>query len=189
MLLIALALAAIDLPPPRPMSVAGVARSDHRPGPGQRRPLRHRQRLTVSCDPAHYHGLRVSFTSSAWLSRGNIFTGERPLTYRFDQSEPVRQEWNIRDRSARLEHGGHVTAFLDGLIAADLLVFRTRDVRGASARPQLPGSSARAPRWRSCSRSAAKPACARACSEPLRFDRIAREAEMTPVAKGPTWGA
>jgi hypothetical protein len=128
MLLVALALAAIDLPPPRPMAVA----VSHDPITDQVRASADLydtgQRLTISCDPTHYHGLRVSFTSSAWLSRGNIFTGERPLTYRFDRGEPVRQEWNIRDRNARLVSSGHVAAFLDGLIGADLLVFRTRDV-------------------------------------------------------------
>lgn len=128
MLLIALALAAIDLPPPQPMAVE-VSRD---PITDQVRASADlydiRQRLTLACDATHYRGIRVSFTSSAWLSRGNVFTGERPLTYRFDQDEPRRHEWNIRDRSARLESRGEVTAFVRALIDAELLVFRTRDV-------------------------------------------------------------
>lgn len=128
MLLIALALAAIDLPPPRPMAVE-VSRD---PITDQVRASANLydsgQRLTLACDAAHFQGLRVSFTSSAWLSRGNIFTGERPLTYRFDDNEPRRHEWLIRDRSARLESRGEILSFVSALIGADRLVFRTRDV-------------------------------------------------------------
>jgi hypothetical protein len=128
MLLVALALAAIDLPPPRPMAVE-VSRD---PITDQVRASANLydsgQRLTIACDAAHYRGVRVSFTSSAWLSRGNIFSGERPLIYRFDQNEPRRHNWTIRDRAARLSGRGEVAVFVGALIGADLLVFRTRDV-------------------------------------------------------------
>ena len=129
MYLIALALAAID-PPPRPMTIEFSRDSitdevrvklELRDGPN---------RIEVSCDPAQYRGIRVDLHTHRWLARGNVLTGQRPLTYRFDEARPRRTMWNVSDRRARLEGRRRVLAFLRALAASERLVVRTRDVEG-----------------------------------------------------------
>jgi hypothetical protein len=128
MLLIALALAGVEPPPPAPMSVEVV-----------RDPITDRisasanlydagQKLTVTCDASDYGGIRVVFSSNRWLARDSFFTGERPLVYRFDNQRPRRLIWVMRDRGARLAGRQRVGAFLGWLIRSERLVFRTRDV-------------------------------------------------------------
>ena len=86
------------------------------------------QRLTLACDPHDFEFIRVTFTSNRWLVRGNVITRERPLIYRFDDNRPVRLIWIVKDREARLAGRHRVGDFLAGLIDADEVVFRTRDV-------------------------------------------------------------
>jgi hypothetical protein len=87
------------------------------------------QRLSVSCDPAHYRGLRVSFSSMHWLARGNVLTGERAIVYRFDDQRPRRLLWQVGSRSGHIgDRRGRVAPFLRALIGAQRLVLRTRDV-------------------------------------------------------------
>jgi len=86
------------------------------------------RRLTLACDPHDFEFIRVTFTSNRWLVRGNFITRERPLIYRFDDHRPVRLIWIVKDREARLAGRTRVGAFLRGLIDADEVVFRTRDV-------------------------------------------------------------
>lgn len=137
MLLAALALLAadpvpdrmiVDPPPPRPMTLDV-----------QRDPITDQvratasiydagQRLDVSCDPARYEGVHVALSTRNWFAGDSFFTGERPLIYRFDSQPPQRFVWIMRDRGARLAGRGRVTFFLSGLIVAERLVFRSRDV-------------------------------------------------------------
>jgi len=128
MLLAALALAAVEPPPPHPMTVEvnrdaitdKVSASANLYDAGQR--------LTIACDRAHYHGIRVTFSTNRWMAGDSILTGERPLIYRFDEQRPRRLIWIMRDRGARLAGRGRVTFFLYGLISSERLVFRTRDI-------------------------------------------------------------
>jgi hypothetical protein len=129
MLLIALALAAID-PPPRPMTLEFErdsitdeisVKAELRDGPN---------RIEVTCDPADYRGIRVDLHTNRWLARGNMLTGERPLTYRFDDARPRRTMWDVSHRRARLEGRRRVLAFMRALAASRRLVVRTRDVEG-----------------------------------------------------------
>lgn len=117
-----------DPPPPRPMSVETVRDSitDHVRVTATLRDAT--QRLTLSCDPHDYEFIRVRFTSMRWLVRGNFITRERPLIYRFDDLPPRRLIWIVKDREARLAGRRRVTEFLREFVAADELVFRTRDV-------------------------------------------------------------
>jgi len=128
MLFVALALAAVDPPSPRPMAVEVV----RDPITDQVKASAHiydaGQRLTVACDPARYEGVQVSFSTRHWLAGDSFFTGERPLIYRFDAEPPRRFIWIMRDRGARLSGRGRVSYFLSGLIAAERLVFRARDI-------------------------------------------------------------
>jgi len=126
MFLMALTLAAVE-PPPRPMEVEVIrdaitdqvrAFATVRAG---------RDRLVVSCDPARYRGVRVSFHAAHWLSRGNLFTGERPVVFRFDDLPPRRMMWDVDNRRGMLT-GSRVYNFLNHLVAADRLVIRTRDI-------------------------------------------------------------
>lgn len=145
MLLIALALAATE-PPPRPMTVEVVtdAITDQVSASAI---LRDRgERLVVACDASEYEGLRVSFHSTHWLARGNLFSGQRPLIYRFDDQPPRRMLWNVRERSGRLRGQSRVIPFLRALIGAERLVIRTLDIedrrfdllfRIAGARPAI----------------------------------------------------
>lgn len=125
---VALASAAIETPPPRPMSVE-VARDTISDRVSATATLRDgQQRLTLSCDPDEHDFIRVRFTSNRWLVYGNFITGERPLYYRFDDMPPRRLIWILEDRTGRLGGRHRVTEFLQGLIAGHVLVFRTRDV-------------------------------------------------------------
>ena len=76
--------------------------------------------------------MRVSFSSSPrWVARGSsLLTRERPIVYRFDSQRPRRYIWFMRDRGARLSGARRVAWFLEGLLTAEQLVFRTRDVEG-----------------------------------------------------------
>ena len=86
------------------------------------------QRLTLTCDSADYGGMQVSFSSSRWVARGSFITRERPLVYRFDSERPRRHVWWVRDRGAFMRGQARVGRFLYGLITAERLVIRTRDV-------------------------------------------------------------
>jgi len=127
MFLMALTLAAVE-PPPRPMEVEVIrdpitdqvrAFATVRAG---------RDRLVVSCDPARYRGARVSFHAAHWLARGNVFTGERPVVFRFDDLPPRRTMWDIDNRRGTLAGRARVNNFLANLVSADKLVIRTRDI-------------------------------------------------------------
>ena len=87
-----------------------------------------RDRLVVSCAPAEYDGARVAFHSHRWLARGNIFTGGRPVTYRFDNLPPRRMMWDVNDRRGLLTGNSRVAAFLSGLVGSERLVIRARDI-------------------------------------------------------------
>jgi len=129
MLFAALALAAIDPPPPpRPMAVEVVRDPITDAVRASASLYDAGQRLTVACDPAHYDGVQISFSTGRWLAGDSILTGERPLVYRFDSEPPRRLIWIMRHRGARLSGRKRVAYFLRGLITAEQLVFRTRDV-------------------------------------------------------------
>lgn len=84
-------------------------------------------RLVVSCDPARYDGARVSFHSQRWLARGDPVTGERHVTYRFDDQQPRRIFWDVDDRRGQLTRRNQVQRFMDALYQSQQLVVRTRD--------------------------------------------------------------
>lgn len=132
----ALAMAAPDTPPdpfdpplPRPMSVETVRDtiSDEVKVIATLRDAG-QQRLTLVCDPHDHEFIRVTFTSTRWLVRGQFLTRERALIYRFDDLPARRRIWLVKDREARLGGRPRVTEFLRELIGASELVFRTRDV-------------------------------------------------------------
>jgi hypothetical protein len=128
MLLVALALAAVDPPPPQPMSVEVVRDPITDAVRASAELLDAGQKLTVACDPARYEGVRVSFSTRHWMAGDSFFTGERPLIFRFDSQRPRRFIWIMRDRGARLSGRKRVTFFLAEMIAAERLAFRTRDI-------------------------------------------------------------
>lgn len=128
MLFAALALAAVDPPLPRPMAVQVVRDPITDAVRASASLYDAGQRLTVACDPARYEGVQISFSTRHWLAKDSFFTGERPLIYRFDSRPPRRWIWIMRDRGARLSGRGRVTFFLSGLISAERLVFRSRDI-------------------------------------------------------------
>jgi len=128
MFLVALALAAIDPPPPRPMAVEVARDTISDAVKASATILDAGQRLTLACDPQDFGGIRVSFTSSRWLARPSFVTRERPMVYRFDSDQPERQVWVMRDRGAFFGGRDRVGRFLRGLITAEQLVIRTRDV-------------------------------------------------------------
>jgi hypothetical protein len=85
-------------------------------------------RLVVSCEPARYDGIRVTFHSQRWLAHGNVITGHRPVVYRFDDAPPRRMLWDVNDRRGRLSSDRRVNHFISSLYDADQLVVRTRDI-------------------------------------------------------------
>lgn len=133
MLFLALALAAADqappLPAPRPMTVE-VERDPINDRVSATATLRDAgNRLDVACDPRRYDGLRVSFTSMYWLARGNVLTGERSVTYRFDDQRPRRLYWHVDARSGRIgDSRNRARPFIRELLSSERVVLRTRDV-------------------------------------------------------------
>ena len=118
----------VDPPPPRPMTLE-VQRDPITDQVRARASLYDSgQRLDIACDPARYEGVQVSFSTRHWFAGDSFFTGERPIIYRFDSQPPRRFVWIMRDRGARLSGRGRVAYFLSGLIVAEQLVFRSRDV-------------------------------------------------------------
>lgn len=128
MLFAALALAAAEAPPPRPMTVEVVRDAITDSVKASATLLDAGQRLTLSCDRADYFGVRVGFSSPRWVARGSFVSPERPIVYRFDSERPRRYLWWVRDRGAYLTGRSRVGRFLHGLITAERLVIRTRDV-------------------------------------------------------------
>ena len=127
MLLFALMLAAGE-PPPRPMTVE-VVRDPITDAVRAHAVVREDgNRLMVICDPAEHDGPRISVHSRRWFSRGHLFSGDRPLIYRFDNQRPHRMMWDIKDRRATLSRGRRVAAFLRDLETAQRLVIRGRDI-------------------------------------------------------------
>jgi hypothetical protein len=126
MYLMALALAAQDLPP-QPMNVETFqdaitdkvsAFATLRDGDA---------RLVVGCDKAG-EDMRVTVHTDRWLVRGALFYGYRSFTYRLDQNRPRRPYWIPGDRSATLVARRRIVPFLRELAAARRLVVRMRDV-------------------------------------------------------------
>ena len=85
-------------------------------------------RLVISCDPSRYDGYRITVHSRRWLMRGNLFTGERPLIFRFDQGPPRRGMWDVTDRRATLIGDARKTSFLHQLQTAERVAIRARDI-------------------------------------------------------------
>ena len=127
MLLTALALLAVDLPV-RPMEVE-VVRDAITDDIRAYATLRDDGNLlVVSCDPARFDGARISVHATRWFGRGNVFSGERGVTYRFDDLPPQRSGWDIEDRRARLKGDRRARSFLGHLMASEQLVIRARDI-------------------------------------------------------------
>ncbi len=127
MLLIALMLAASE-PPPHPMTVE-VVRDPITDAVRAHAIVRDDgNRLMVTCDPAEHDGPRISVHSRRWFGRGHLFSGNRPLIYRFDGQTPRRMMWDISGRRATLSRSSRVTDFLLGLESAERLVIRARDM-------------------------------------------------------------
>jgi hypothetical protein len=133
MLFLALALLAAEEPPappaPRPMTVE-VTRDPINDRVSATATLYDaRNRLDIACDPGRYDGLRVSFTSIYWLARGNVLTGQRSVTYRFDDQRPRRLYWHVESRSARIgDSRNRARPFIREMVSAERVVLRTRDV-------------------------------------------------------------
>jgi hypothetical protein len=133
MFFLALALVAADEPPaaivPRPMTVE-VSRDPMNDRVSATATLRDAgNRLDISCDPGRYDGMRVSFTSMYWLARGNVLTGERSVSYRFDDQRPRRLYWHVESRSGRIgDSRNRARPFIREMVSAERVVLRTRDV-------------------------------------------------------------
>lgn len=84
--------------------------------------------LVVSCRGGEADEPRVSVHTRHWFAPGNIWSGDRRVTYRFDDQPPRRSMWDIEDRRALLASETRVAHFLQGLAAAERLVIRARDV-------------------------------------------------------------
>jgi hypothetical protein len=86
------------------------------------------ERIEIRCRAPDWGDVSVQYHSRHWIARGNVFTGQQPVTYRFDDHAPVRHLWRARDRSASFDGRGRVIAFVGALMNARRLVLRTRDI-------------------------------------------------------------
>ena len=84
--------------------------------------------LVVSCRGGEPDDPLVSLHSRHWFKPGFFLSGDRAITYRFDDQPPRRSMWDINGRQAALTSDSRVAHFLQGLAGAERLVIRARDV-------------------------------------------------------------
>jgi hypothetical protein len=128
---IALALLAAQAapePPPEPMEIAVVRDpiTDHLRATATLHG--DEGRIEIWCESPQWGDVRIEYHSRRWLARGQLFTGQQPITYRFDEGRPYRRLWHVRDRTASFDDKGRVVSFLIALMRSHRLVLRTRDV-------------------------------------------------------------
>ena len=131
MVLIALALAALQAPSPppaRPLEIA-IVRDPITDQLRATATLRGEgERIVIRCESPDWGDVSVEYHSRRWLARGNILTGQNPVIYRFDDQRRIRRMWHINDRTASFDDRGRLVAFLRGMMGARRLVIRTRDI-------------------------------------------------------------
>jgi hypothetical protein len=86
------------------------------------------ERIVIRCESPDWGDVSVEYHSRRWLARGNIITGQNPVTYRFDDQRPVRRLWHVNDRRASFDDRGRLVAFLRAMMGSRRLVIRTRDI-------------------------------------------------------------
>jgi hypothetical protein len=86
------------------------------------------ERIEIRCESPDWGDVSVRYHSRRWLARGNILTGQTPVTYRFDDQRPRRKLWHVSDRTASFDDRGRLVAFLRAMLGAHRLVLRTRDI-------------------------------------------------------------
>jgi hypothetical protein len=139
MILIALALAAVQAEPTPPGAPAPQAMTTEI----VRDPITDRlratatlrangERIEIRCQAPDWGEVSVQYHSRRWIDRGNIVTGQTPITYRFDDHAPVRRMWRVRDRVASFDQRGRVLSFVGALMNAQRLVLRARDIENRS---------------------------------------------------------
>jgi hypothetical protein len=90
------------------------------------------ERIEIRCREPDWGDVSVQYHSRHWIARGNFFSGQEPVTYRFDDHAPIRRLWRVHDRTARFDDRGRVIAFVGALMGARQLVLRTRDIENHS---------------------------------------------------------
>jgi hypothetical protein len=130
MVLIALALAALEPAPPPAQSmeveIARDAMSDQLRATATLRSTG--ERIVIRCRAPDWGDVHVEYHSRRWLARGQFLTGQTPVTYRFDGQRPVRKLWHVNDRTASFDDRGRTIRFLRALMGARRLVIRMRDI-------------------------------------------------------------
>lgn len=86
------------------------------------------ERIEIRCRAPDWGDVSVQYHSRQWIARGNLFTGQQPVTYRFDDHAPVRRLWRVSDRTARFDGRRRVIAFVGALLNSRRLVLRTRNI-------------------------------------------------------------
>ena len=86
------------------------------------------ERIVIRCRAPDWGDVSVEYHSRRWIARGNLFTGQQPVSYRFDDHAPVRMLWRVSDRTARFDGRRRVIAFVGALLNARQLALRTRDI-------------------------------------------------------------
>lgn len=133
MILIAWALAAAQaapIPAPLEVEIARDAITDRQRATATLRG--DRERIVIHCEAPNWGDIHVRYHSRRWLARGNFLSGQNPITIRFDDQQPQRRLWHVRDRTANFDDRGRAIAFLRSLMSARRLVLRTRDVENRS---------------------------------------------------------
>jgi hypothetical protein len=131
MVLIALTLAALQpaaapAPPPVDVTIARDAMTDRLRATAILRG--EGERIEIRCESPDWGDVSVRYHSRRWLARGNVLTGQLPVTYRFDEQRPRRKLWHVSDRTASFDDRGRLVAFLRAMMGARRLVLRTRDI-------------------------------------------------------------
>ena len=86
------------------------------------------ERIEIRCREPDWGDVSVQYHSRHWIARGNVLTGQQPVTYRFDDHAPIRRLWRVHDRVASFDNRGRVIGFVGALMNARRLVLRTRDI-------------------------------------------------------------
>jgi hypothetical protein len=83
--------------------------------------------IAVGCTPAT-NTIRVIYMAERhYFGRTGLLTSAWGLTYRFDESEPVSQDWLHDDHTAEMSGSGRIAPFIDKLATSKRLVIRAKE--------------------------------------------------------------
>ena len=87
--------------------------------------------LLIGCDKQHGKDVFIAVSTKEYLGSYGLLTASNPITYRFDKSLPIDEEWFYSDNSVRQLYTKPISSFLTSMMRSQSLTVRIRDQKGA----------------------------------------------------------